>query len=102
MPPPATNSDLLPRTVVLASETIYSPETIPAFASTLVRLMKTAVDYGGCVSAFVAAKRFYFGVGGGVDDFMAVLPKYGLQADVVWESEAEGPGRVILEVTLEP
>lgn len=93
--------NLQPQTLVLASETIYSPDTIPAFASTLFHLLTTAVRCGGRARAFVAAKRFYFGVGGGVDDFMAVLPGIGLRASVVWESGGEGPGRVILEVTLE-
>lgn len=48
----------------------------------------------------MAAKRFYFGVGGGVDDFIVALPQHGLVARVVWETEGEGVGRVILEVTL--
>lgn len=48
----------------------------------------------------MAAKRFYFGVGGGVDDFVAALPRNGLRGRAVWETEGKGVGRVILEVTL--
>ena len=50
--------------------------------------------------ALIAAKRVYFGVGGGVDEFLRVLGEMGGRGKVVWETGPEsGVGRVILEVT---
>ena len=104
------NEDLL----VLASETIYSPSTIPSFTRVLLDLLRrtsrhrpTTGDVSGGgggktrARALVAAKRVYFGVGGGVDEFLTVLGHLGGEATVVWETEsAAGVGRVILEVVV--
>lgn len=49
-------------------------------------------------TALIAAKRVYFGVGGGVDEFVKVLSEFGGRATCVWESEGPGVERVILEV----
>ena len=50
--------------------------------------------------ALVAAKRVYFGVGGGVDEFLIVLRSTTGVAREVWETHGEGAGvgRVVLEV----
>ncbi|KAF2839421.1 hypothetical protein M501DRAFT_933956 [Patellaria atrata CBS 101060] len=52
-------------TLVLASETIYSPASLSAFTEVLVGILER-VRIG---KAMVAAKRIYFGVGGSVDAF---------------------------------
>ena len=85
-------------TLILASETIYSPISIRMFTATLLDLLSNASARGGTARALVAAKRVYFGVGGGVDEFLRVLEHMGGIGKVVWESEGAGVGRVILEV----
>lgn len=87
-------------TLILASETIYSPSTIRLFTSTLLTLLKATEEQGGRSLALIAAKKVYFGVGGGVDEFLTVLDEMGGEATVVWESEGEGVGRVVLEVVV--
>lgn len=52
-------------TLVLASETIYSPTALSSFTSALIGLL-SRVRLG---KAMAAAKRVYFGVGGSVDAF---------------------------------
>lgn len=87
-------------TLILASETIYSPSTIRLFTSTLLELLKATEERGCGSTALIAAKKVYFGVGGGVDEFLTVLDEMGGQASVVWENGGEGVGRVILEVVV--
>jgi protein-histidine N-methyltransferase len=91
--------DRRPKTLILASETIYSPSTITCFVSTLLGLLAAAEDQGRTARALIAAKKVYFGIGGGVDEFLVILQKNGGQAKMVWELEGEGVDRVILEVT---
>ena len=87
-------------TIVLASETIYSPATIRSFTETLLSILGKAQEQGSTAKALVAAKRVYFGVGGGIDEFLRVLGGLGGRGHVVWESQGAGVGRVIIEVTL--
>ncbi|MCJ1378417.1 hypothetical protein MMC17_001515 [Xylographa soralifera] len=95
-------------TLILASETIYSPSSIRAFTQTVLALLgSNSAGPAHRAVALVAAKRVYFGVGGGVDEFLAVLTEMGGYARCVWDSsEAEGGGhgvnRCILEVGLRP
>lgn len=90
-----------PLTLILASETIYSPSSLGTFTTTLFALLDAAKAHDGCGQspprALVAAKKFYFGVGGGVEEFFTAVRARGGTANVVWESEG-GVGRVILEV----
>jgi protein-histidine N-methyltransferase len=51
--------------LVLASETIYSPNALSTFADALIGILKR-VRMG---KGMVAAKKVYFGVGGSVDAF---------------------------------
>lgn len=88
-------------TVVLASETIYSPASIRAFSDTLLSVLGQGKASGGTAIAFIAAKRIYFGVGGGVDEFLRSLEELGGEAKMVWETENTGVGRVIMQVTKE-
>ena len=46
----------------------------------------------------VAAKKVYFGVGGGIDEFLKVLNELGGKGAMVWESKDEGVSRVIVEI----
>ena len=86
-------------TLVLASETIYSPKALADFAAVLVGIL-SAVLLG---KAVIAAKRIYFGVGGSVDAFMVECAKHGAVA-----AEVEGHGidvntgvrRCLLEVQM--
>ncbi|KAJ5747275.1 uncharacterized protein N7511_008971 [Penicillium nucicola] len=89
------------RTLVLASETIYSPASLSAFSETLLALLCRANTASTRSRALVAAKKVYFGVGGGVDEFLAVLGNVcGSKLDVQQKLNvhSEGVGRVVLEV----
>lgn len=94
-----SHSDVRQETLILASETIYSPSTVTCFVSTLLGLLAAAEARGRTAKALIAAKKVYFGIGGGVDDFIAILREKGGHARMVWESEGEGVVRLILEVT---
>jgi protein-histidine N-methyltransferase len=94
--------------LVLASETIYSPSSLPAFTSTLSALLQTT-DPDHCESvALIAAKRIYFGVGGGVADFISQAREEGLVVKDKWatdedrdnsdDEEDAGVARVVMEV----
>ena len=85
-------------TLVLGSETIYSPASLEAFADALTALMKR-VAIG---KALVAAKRVYFGVGGGVDAFREACARRGaVAAEVEFEGlETGGVRRCLLEVQM--
>lgn len=85
-------------TVFLASETIYSPNSIHAFTQVLLKALRSAEETHGRGRALVAAKRIYFGVGGGVDEFLKVLNELGGKGAAAWESKDNGVGRVIMEV----
>ncbi|THC91531.1 hypothetical protein EYZ11_009017 [Aspergillus tanneri] len=89
------------KTLILASETIYSPASLCAFSETLSTLLRAA-EGSGQRRALIAAKKVYFGVGGGVDEFLAVLEKVSRGSMDVKEKlniNSEGVGRVILEIT---
>ncbi|PYH72378.1 protein-histidine N-methyltransferase [Aspergillus vadensis CBS 113365] len=101
------------QTLVLASETIYSPASLGAFSETLVALLRRAAaaapggqqqSAAAAAAALVAAKKVYFGVGGGVDEFLAVLSgvagTLGVEVDVQerLDVKSEGVGRVVLGV----
>ncbi|KAK2758602.1 hypothetical protein FQN54_003292 [Arachnomyces sp. PD_36] len=93
------------RTLILASETIYSPSSLRVFSETLVSLLRRAsgAEAASSARAFVAAKRVYFGVGGGVDEFLSTLREVeGDAVKVNGKSDVEdgGVGRVILELGL--
>ena len=89
-------------TILLASETIYSPASIRAFCDTLLSVLGQGMALGGNTIAFIAAKRIYFGVGGGVDEFRRILEDLGGEAKTVWETEDTGVGRVIMQVAKKP
>lgn len=91
----------LPRNLlILASETIYSLASTKIFASTLMQLIRRHRQRyeGGDAKAWVAAKKVYFGVGGGVDDFKHEVENHGGVVQVLYETSDTGVGRVVLEV----
>lgn len=95
---PASSPDL--GTVVLAAETIYSPESTQAFVELLVRLLKRVK----MSKAMIAAKRMYFGVGGSVDGLKEACREHGA---VAYEIENHGVpgmdsgvGRALIEVQM--
>lgn len=51
--------------VILSSETIYSLDTLPIVLDTLLRLLHEKKNY----LALIAAKYYYFGVGGSIKEF---------------------------------
>lgn len=84
-------------TLVLASETIYSPASLVAFTDAMVALMRR-VKSG---KALVAAKRHYFGVGGSVDEFRQECGRKGCVAyEMEFEGLEAGVRRAICEVQM--
>lgn len=61
--------------LLLTSETIYSLESLPLVAETVIDIIKR----GSGTSALVAAKNFYFGVGGSVPEFVDYVNRYNRQ-----------------------
>lgn len=101
----ANDTDQQSVNILLASETIYSPISIYSFTRTLLTLIADlrTVEPGCRTIALVAAKRVYFGVGGGINEFVAVVEEMGGYAREIWDSEEQGErgvGRCILEVGL--
>ncbi|OOF90420.1 hypothetical protein ASPCADRAFT_179076 [Aspergillus carbonarius ITEM 5010] len=90
------------RALVLASETIYSPASLLAFSETLLALLRRPVQEGAQSGALLAAKKVYFGVGGGVDEFLAVLGGVSgdeeLKVEERLDIKSEGVGRVVLQI----
>lgn len=87
-------------TLILAAETIYSPAATEAFVEILVSLLKRVK----MAKAMVAAKKFYFGVGGSVDGLKEACARDGA---VAYEIENHGVpgleagvGRALVEVQM--
>ncbi|CUS23996.1 LAQU0S13e00958g1_1 [Lachancea quebecensis] len=56
--------------LILSSETIYHPETLPIVSELILELMRPTVDVSkATIKTLVAAKDIYFGVGGSVIEF---------------------------------
>lgn len=97
-------------TLILASETIYSPASLHAFSETLLDLLRRATsesvpEAGTKVrsKAYVAAKKVYFGVGGGMDEFLAVLKNIArdeVSVREVLDVTSGGVGRIVLEIEM--
>ena len=89
--------------IVLASETIYRPQSLDAFlgvlrtttaASAAVAVSDEVVQPPLCL---VAAKVLYFGVGGGVQGFVRAVEGENGTIRTVWEHR-EGVGRIIMQL----
>jgi protein-histidine N-methyltransferase len=83
-----------PYDIVLASETIYRTDALGAFLRVLRAVMQEALQRTLCL---VAAKVLYFGVGGGVQEFVRAVEDEGGTVQTVWEHR-EGVGRRIMRV----
>ncbi|KAG8629948.1 hypothetical protein KVT40_001567 [Elsinoe batatas] len=87
-------------TLVLAAETIYSPASLQSF----VNLVHDVLNGGAMNKAYVAAKKFYFGVGGSIDALKMSSRERGMVAAEVetvgLNGMEEGVGRAIVEVQL--
>lgn len=79
--------------IILSSETIYNPDNYLKLLNTLKRkLKKTGI-------ALIAAKSYYFGVGGSVREFEALIEKQGIfNSSVKWKN-SQGVQREILHLT---
>lgn len=98
------------RTLILASETIYAPKSLRPFAETLVALLRRRRRQPIPRSsqrlepiALIAAKEMYFGVGGGVKDFLQVLDEVAggeVCSRRVYSSCMAGVVREVLQVTV--
>ncbi|KAF3928136.1 hypothetical protein AA313_de0204463 [Arthrobotrys entomopaga] len=78
-------------TLILASETIYSPDSIPLFVDMIEYTLEEGVGRG-----YIAAKDVYFGVGGSVKDFVTLVEGRGWRWEVVREEKrGVGVGRVV-------
>lgn len=89
------------QTLLLASETIYAPSSLRAFSETLLSLLRDSSTDSTKSKALVAAKKVYFGVGGGVDEFLSVLKDASgsdLEIQQKVDVQSAGVGRVVLEV----
>ena len=88
-------------TLVLGSETIYSPFALESFASTLLSILERERESSpeGKAMAFIAAKRLYFGVGGSLDDFIARMRDFGVAVETLRE-ETDGVRRGVVRCLL--
>jgi 2-polyprenyl-3-methyl-5-hydroxy-6-metoxy-1,4-benzoquinol methylase len=79
--------------VILTSETIYNAENYEK----LVEVFEKRLTDDGCV--FLAAKTYYFGVGGGTRQFEAYLQsRKNFKSEVVWKN-SDGVAREILKIS---
>ncbi|KAJ3571275.1 hypothetical protein NP233_g3854 [Leucocoprinus birnbaumii] len=92
--------------LVLTSETIYRIDSLPSLVDTMrlaCRGSREAVE-GGVErkgECFVAAKVLYFGVGGGVSDFVDFVEKRGIAKTEIVKERKTGVGRVVLSLRFE-
>ncbi|PSK53858.1 Histidine protein methyltransferase 1 [Elsinoe australis] len=86
--------------LVLAAETIYSPASLQSF----VNLVHDILREGRMNKAYVAAKKFYFGVGGSVDALKVACRDKGMVAAEVENSGLTGMdagvGRAVVEIQM--
>lgn len=95
---PVTSARSDSTTLILASETIYSPTSTKDFTNVLMKLLR---QNPATSKAWVAAKKIYFGVGGGVEDFRAEVLSQGGSIKAILDVKDAGVARVVLEVTAE-
>jgi protein-histidine N-methyltransferase len=89
---------------VLTSETIYRTDSLPSLVNLLQLACARSASSGASFNdekkipnCLVAAKIVYFGVGGGVSEFIDTANKTGGQVDSVWETHV-GVSRRIMQV----
>uniref|UniRef100_A0A8D9EQH8 protein-histidine N-methyltransferase n=1 Tax=Cacopsylla melanoneura TaxID=428564 RepID=A0A8D9EQH8_9HEMI len=77
--------------IILTSETIYSVTN----HNKLISVFKNLLNSTGCV--YLAAKIYYFGVGGCIYDFEKLLVEHDFETTTVWEQN-EGVKRKIIKI----
>lgn len=89
------------RTLLLGSETIYSPFALESFSGTLLSILQQERRDrpSGNARALIAAKRLYFGVGGSLDDFVDRMRGLGAAVRTLFE-ETQGVHRGVVECLL--
>ncbi|KAK4132510.1 hypothetical protein BT67DRAFT_79741 [Trichocladium antarcticum] len=89
------------KTLVLGSETIYSPFALESFSTTLLAILarERRERPSSNARALVAAKRLYFGVGGSLDDFVDRMRGLGAAVRTLFE-ETQGVHRGVVECQL--
>ncbi|KAL3645297.1 hypothetical protein CASFOL_010477 [Castilleja foliolosa] len=75
--------------VILMAETVYSISALP----NLYKLLKKCLSYPHGV-AYMAAKKYYFGVGGGSRRFLSIVEKDGSLASSLVAEVADGSSNV--------
>ncbi|KAI0062656.1 hypothetical protein BV25DRAFT_1943026 [Artomyces pyxidatus] len=94
--------------LILTSETIYKPDNLPSLlrvlrtaagidADPVDRLARLSLEGGTSTLCLVAAKLVYFGVGGGVEEFVRAIEEEHGTAETVWERR-EGVSRRVMKV----
>lgn len=79
--------------IILTSETIYNE----AYYQKLINIFNLLLKDNGVV--YLAAKTYYFGVGGGLRTFETAIQKSGiLQSETIWKCD-NGLLREILKIT---
>ncbi|CAG9562030.1 unnamed protein product [Danaus chrysippus] len=78
--------------IILTSETIYNQNNYEK----LIKLFENRLNVNGVV--YVAAKTYYFGVGGGTRQFETAVHKSSLKSEVVWKTSS-GIQREIIKIT---
>ncbi|KAG6017150.1 hypothetical protein E4U54_008191 [Claviceps lovelessii] len=81
--------------LLLGAETIYSPLALQTFRDMVLSVLEREAEADADASAWVAAKKLYFGVGGSLDDFVAQLRSRGLAVENVRE-ETDGVRRGVV------
>ncbi|KXX78166.1 Histidine protein methyltransferase 1 [Madurella mycetomatis] len=89
------------KTLLLGSETIYSPFALESFSNTLLSILnrERCERPSGSARALVAAKRLYFGVGGSLDDFIDKMKALNAGVKTLFE-ETQGVHRGVVECLL--
>ncbi|POS85308.1 hypothetical protein EPUL_001483 [Erysiphe pulchra] len=85
--------------VIVGAETIYSPFALKSFTEMIVSLLRSST--GSHKSALVAAKTFYFGVGGTMADFCEQIRIHKGTVQLIHQ-ENVGVTRAVVEVQLPP
>jgi protein-histidine N-methyltransferase len=90
-----------PVSLLLGAETIYSPFALQAFNETVFAVLgREQAALGAQATAFVAAKRLYFGVGGSLDDFVEQAQAKGGSITKLRE-ETEGVARGVVRCVIQ-
>ncbi|KAK4105332.1 hypothetical protein N658DRAFT_491799 [Parathielavia hyrcaniae] len=98
---PADLASTTQKTLLLGSETIYSPFALESFSNALLSILQLErrERSGGDARALIAAKRLYFGVGGSLDDFVDKMRGLGASVRTLAE-ETQGVHRGVVECVL--